>query len=537
MTAPATKKRRGKQAPAAVAGGQLLRSAPACLHDSITFDTCLEQILLFLDHEEIGRVCFLACGARGGEAEAAYRCICLVATRPHRRFLHLASDYPGGWQKQYEEQVDADSAGFWRQRQAALNAAKAATAAKYPDIAKRSRPQTAQLLRDTRSEEENAAMEQELFEACLLPLKEQRRPACLARIRELLARGTVCVFPGLAQREMPMYACGSADVAEMLLAAGSNPDGEPGPWSTTVVDAMDAVGWGKGSKARLLRRHGALTQDEKEDLQEDALAAAHWNAQLQYEQTERKLRPALRRLAERFGYGTAHPPFGGSEVEALQHSIALRRATTARAAIREAAASVEEELACIDRELFLASHDAARTADVLDLLLRGADPDVSFGRHFWPRPLTQALGARGSNPSDILSLRSSSSVENALLLLFAGAHARTSHLEARADGAVVHATVQSLAMQADGCTPPAISTELYSPSACITQEWMERQRAPVFQHLVAMWGAKDCFFEREARAFDGGFNEFIRDRFRHPQLKEGIDYSDIPDDIFFEQSF
>ena len=171
-----------------------------------------------------------------------------------------------------------------------------------------------------------------------------------------------------------------------------------------------------------------------------------------------------------------------------------------------------------------------RTADVLDLLLRGADPDVSFGRHFWPRPLTQALGASRFDPNG----QQGSSVENALLLLFAGAHARTSHLEARADGAVVHATVQSLAMQADGCIPPTISTEQYSPSACIAQEWMERQRAPVFQHLVAMWGAKDCFFEREARAFDGGFNEFIRDRFRRPQLKEGIDYSDIPDDIFFE---
>jgi hypothetical protein len=486
-----------------------------CLHNSITFDTCLEQILLFLDHEEIGRMCFLACGARGGsaEAEAAYRCICLVAARPHRRFLHLANDYPGGWLKQYEEQVDTDSAGFWRQRQAALNAAAAATAAKYPDIAKRNRPQAAQLLRDARSEEENDAMEQELFEACLLPLKEQRRPACLARIRELLARGTACVFPGLTQREMPMYACASADVAEMLLAAGSNPDGEPGPWSTTVVDVMDAQGWGKGSKARLLRRHGALTQYEKEDLLEDALAAAHSNAQLQYEQKERKLRPALRRLKERFG--NPEPMFGS--------------AADRRAEIREAAASAED-LARIDRELFLASHDAARTADVLDLLLRGADPDVSFGRHFWPRPLTQALGASRFDPNG----QQGSSVENALLLLFAGAHARTSHLEARADGAVVHATVQSLAMQADGCIPPTISTEQYSPSACIAQEWMERQRAPVFQHLVAMWGAKDCFFEREARAFDGGFNEFIRDRFRRPQLKEGIDYSDIPDDIFFE---
>ena len=455
---------------------RLMRSQAFCLRpQALTFDSCLPAVLLFLTPEEIGRLCFLAGGAALGgsdsaKAQAAWHAVCTVTARRFD-FLRLRPSYPGGWAAQWREQLAVDSVGFWAQRKAAVDAAKAATAEKYPDIHAMynvpfradSRLEKPYFLRKQRGADENRRLDAELIHRCCsLTLTEQQVPACLARIRELLALGVHVRghrYNGIdyEPKDTPLYACQSVEVTEMLLAAGQHPDSDAYGLENgrpTVLDVLEEKG-DLGPKNRLLRQHGGLTTREKKHMLQLANDIAQRHARRQYELRERAILPSVLRIEKQFGVqytkaALARFARGEPRVLSSEQVVHIRRQ---RQRLRSHKST--EQLLALDRELLSACSDATRVDNVLDLLLRGADPDFWEGPHYWPCPLTEALYANH--------------FESVRLLLAAGADTSTTDLEH--DGEV------------------GIGVCFYYSRGFSNHKWIHKQKSPLLEHLLTkVWG-------------------------------------------------
>ena len=478
-----------------------------------TFDACLPAVLLFLTPEEVGRLCFLTGrtvlgGSDSAKAQAAWHAVCTVAARRFD-FLRLRPSYPGGWAAQWREQLAVDSVGFWVQRKAAVDAAKAATAEKYPDIAAMykvpwrpdSHVEKAYFLREQRDADENRRLDAELvYRCCTLTLAEQQVPACLARIRALLAMGVTVTgwrWNGVEyeQKDIPLYACQSAKVAEMLLAAGKHPDGDPcglENGTLTVLDVLEkneVFTLGLGAKKRLLRQHGGLTTREKKHMLQLANDIAQRHARREYELRERAILPSILRIEKQFDVKytkAALRRFTRGEPRVLSpKQIAHIRRRRQRLRSHKS----KEQLLSLDRQLLSACSDATRADKVLDLLLRGADPDFWEGPHYWPCPLTKAL--KGSDGSGYF--------ESVRLLLAAGADTTTTDLTYDEEF--------------------GIDLWFSYPSLFCKHQWIHKQKPPLIQHLLMeVWGFKNTVPNSD--------EDRLQSRF-FTDTPPGIDYSEF----------